>query len=421
MQASPAQTAADLDLVASFDVEKIRADFPALGQQVHGQPLAYLDSAASAQKPRQVIEAITRAYSFEYSNVHRGVHWLSQRATDHYEAARASVQRFLGAPEERELIFVRGATEGINLVAQSFLRPRLGPGDEVLLTAMEHHSNIVPWQMVCEATGAGLRVVPFDHRGELDMAAFEELLGERTKMVAAVHVSNAIGTVNPVEQMVELARRQGVPILLDGAQAAPHQQLDLAALGCDFYVVSGHKMCGPTGIGVLWGRAELLENMPPYQGGGEMILSVSFDGTTYNEIPHRFEAGTPNIVGAIGLGAAIDYLEDIGLDRIAAYERELLDYAHARLQAIPEVRLIGTAPHKAAVVSFVVEGVHAHDVGTILDREGIAVRVGNHCAQPAIECFGVSATARASLAFYNTRQEIDRLAAGLGRVVELFG
>nr|XP_061813400.1 cysteine desulfurase-like [Nerophis lumbriciformis] len=421
MPATQPTTAADRESTAVFDVERLREDFPALGQEVHGRPLVYLDSAASAQKPRQVIEAISRAYAFEYSNVHRGVHWLSQRATDHYEAARAAIKRFLGAAEEREVIFVRGATEGINLVAQSFARPRLSPGDHVLLTAMEHHSNIVPWQMVCEATGAELRVVPFDERGELDMAAYEELLGERTKMVAAVHVSNAIGTVNPVERMVELAHRRGVPVLLDGAQAAPHQRLDMAALGCDFYVISGHKMCGPTGIGVLWGRAELLQEMEPYQGGGEMILSVSFDGTTYNEIPHRFEAGTPNIVGAIGLGAAINYLEDIGLDNIAAYEQGLLDYAQARLAAIPEVRLIGTARHKAAVVSFVVDGVHAHDVGTILDREGIAVRVGHHCAQPAIERFGVSATARASLTFYNTREEIDRLAEGLVRVVELFG
>ncbi len=405
---------------SAFDVEQIRRDFPGLAQQVHGQPLAYLDSAASAQKPQVVIDAVTRAYTFDYANVHRGVHQLSQRATDHYEAARATAGRFLGAADNSEVIFVRGATEGINLVAQSFARPRLGAGDQILLTAMEHHSNIVPWQMVCEATGAELRVVPFDDRGELNMAAYEELLGPRTKMVAAVHVSNAIGTINPVERMVELAHRQGVPVLLDGAQAAPHKSLDMAALGCDFYVVSGHKMVGPTGIGLLWGRTELLREMQPYQGGGEMILSVSFDGTTYNEIPHRFEAGTPNIVGAIGLGVAIEYLEKVGLERIAAYEAELLEYAQAQLQAIPEVRLIGTARHKVAVVSFMVEGVHAHDVGTILDRQGIAVRVGHHCAQPAIERFGVSATARASLAFYNTREEVDRLAAGLLRVVELF-
>jgi cysteine desulfurase/selenocysteine lyase len=403
-----------------LDVERIRRDFPALAQEVNGHPLAYLDNAASAQKPRSVIERVADAYTHDYSNVHRGVHTLSQRATDAYEAAREKARRFLGAAAPEEVVFVRGATEGINLVAQSFLRPRLEPGDEIVLSAMEHHSNIVPWQLVCAKTGARLRVAPIDGRGELDLAAYEALLGERTRMVAMVHVSNALGTVVPVREVVELARRRGIPTLLDGAQAAPHGPVDVGELGCDFYAISGHKLFGPTGIGALYGRRELLADMEPYQGGGEMIRSVSFEHTDFEDPPHRFEAGTPHIVGAIGLGAAIDYVTAVGAEAIAAHERDLLSYATERLTAIPGIRLIGTARHKVSVLSFVVEGVHAHDVGTILDQEGVAVRVGHHCAQPVMEHFGVPATVRASFAFYNTREEVDRLAAGLGTVTEIF-
>ncbi len=404
----------------SFDVERWRKDFPALAQEVRGQPLAYLDNAASAQKPRAVVDAIAKAYFYDYSNVHRGVHTLSQRATDAYEQARETVRRFLGARSREEVIFVRGTTEGINLVAQSFLAPRLAPGDEVVISTMEHHSNIVPWQLVCEQAGARLRVVPIDSQGELDLDAYERLLNERTRMVAMVHVSNALGTINPVRQIVGLARARGIPTCLDGAQAAPHLRIDVSALGCDFYAISSHKMFGPTGIGALYGRAELLNAMPPYQGGGEMISSVSFEKSIYAEPPHRFEAGTPHIVGAIGLAAAIEYLESIGLDGIAEHEHQLLIHATEALRDMPEVRLIGTAREKAAVLSFVVDGVHAHDVGTILDHQGVAVRVGHHCAQPAMDFFGVPATARASFAFYNTIQEADRLARGLRQVLEIF-
>ncbi|HEX9736325.1 MAG TPA: cysteine desulfurase [Thermoanaerobaculia bacterium] len=406
---------------AAFDVERLRRDFPALGQTVNGHPLVYLDSAASAQKPRAMLEAVARAYAYDYSNVHRGVHTLSQRATAAYEGARETLARFLGAAEAAEIVFVRGTTEGLNLVAQSFARPRLAPGDEVLVSHMEHHSNIVPWQLVCEATGARLKVAPISDDGELDLDAFARLLGERTRIVALVHVSNALGTIVPVAEVVRLAHARGVPVVLDGAQAAPHLPLDVRELGCDFYTVSGHKLFGPTGIGVLYGRRELLEAMAPYQGGGEMILNVSFAKSEYKEPPHRFEAGTPNIVGAIGLGAVVDYLEAIGMERIAAYEGELLAYGRERLAAVPGLRLIGTARHKAALFSFVIEGVHAHDVGTILDQQGIAVRAGHHCAQPAMERFGIAATARASLAFYNTREEIDRLVDGLAEVREIFG
>jgi cysteine desulfurase/selenocysteine lyase len=406
---------------AAFDVERLRRDFPALGQTVNGHPLVYLDSAASAQKPRAMLEAVARAYAYDYSNVHRGVHTLSQRATAAYEGAREKLARFLGAAEAAEIVFVRGTTEGLNLVAQSFARPRLAPGDEVLVSHMEHHSNIVPWQLVCEATGARLKVAPISDAGELDLDAFARLLGERTRIVALVHVSNALGTIVPVREVVELAHARGVPVVLDGAQAAPHLPLDVRELGCDFYTISGHKLFGPTGIGVLYGRRELLEAMAPYQGGGEMISSVTFAKSEYKEPPHRFEAGTPNIVGAIGLGAVVDYLEAIGMERIAAYEGELLAYGRERLAAVPGLRLIGTARHKAALFSFVIEGVHAHDVGTILDQQGIAVRAGHHCAQPAMERFGIAATARASLAFYNTREEIDRLVDGLAEVREIFG
>lgn len=404
-----------------LDVEAIRQDFPALEQVIHGHPLVYLDNAASAQKPRQVIDRLTAAYTHDYSNVHRGVHTLSQRATDAYEKARDTAQRFLGATRPEEAIFVRGTTEGINLVAQSYLRPRLEAGDEIVISAMEHHSNIVPWQILCQQTGAHLRIAPIDRQGDIDLGALEDLLGERTRMLATVHISNALGTVNPVHEIVAMARRKGIPTLLDGAQAAPHCALDVAALGCDFYTISGHKLFGPTGIGVLYGRHELLEAMEPYQGGGDMILSVSFESTEYNVPPHKFEAGTPHIAGAIGIAAAMEYVHDLGLDNIAAYEADLLDYATQQLSAIPQIRLIGTAKEKASVLSFTLEGVHSHDVGTILDHEGIAVRAGHHCAQPVMDFFEVPATARASFAFYNTRQEADRLVAGIQKILEIFG
>ncbi len=403
-----------------LDVERVRRDFPGLEQTIHGKPLAYLDNAASAQKPKAVVDALTRIYLYDYSNVHRGVHTLSQRATDAYEGARETVRRFMGAARAEEIVFVRGTTEGINLVAQSFVRPRLATGDEVVISAMEHHSNIVPWHIVCGEAGARLRVVPINDRGELDLAAYEDLLSERTRIVAMVHVSNALGTINQARQIVAAARRRGIPTLLDGAQAAPHMALDVTALGCDFYTLSGHKLFGPTGIGALYGRFERLEEMKPYQGGGEMIRSVTFETTEYNVPPHRFEAGTPHIAGAIGLAAAMDYVEAVGFEAIASHEHEIKAYATQRLSAIPEVRLIGTAAEKAAVISFTIEGVHAHDVGTILDQEGVAVRVGHHCAQPVMDFFGVPATARASFVFYNTLEEVDRLVAGIGRVLEVF-
>lgn len=399
----------------------LRRDFPALDQEVHGHPLVYLDNAATTQKPRAVLEALERFYRRDCSNVHRGVHTLSQRATAAFEEAREIVQRFLGAPSEREVVFVRGATEGINLVARSFLAPRLQPGDEVLVTAMEHHANIVPWQLVCEAAGARLRVIPMDRRGELRLDELDDLLSERTRMLAAVHVSNALGTVNPVEKLVAAARRRGIPVLLDGAQAVPHMAVDVSALDCDFYVLSGHKVYGPTGIGVLWGRMEHLQDMPPFQGGGDMIVTVTFEGTTFREPPARFEAGTPHIAGAIGLGAALEYLRGIGLEEVAACEAELLAYATHKVGSVPGVRLIGTARKKASVLSFVLEGVHPHDVGTILDHQGLAVRVGHHCAQPVMAHFKVPATVRASFAFYNTFQEVDALVAGLLEVKEVFG
>lgn len=403
-----------------FYVERIRRDFPALAQTVHGKPLAYLDNAASAQKPQAVIDAITSAYSHNYSNVHRGVHTLSQRATEAYEGAREIARRFMGAARADEIVFVRGTTEGINLVARSFVRPRLSPGDEVLISTMEHHSNIVPWQIVCSEAGARLRVAPITESGEIDLDAFCDLLSERTRMVALVHVSNALGTINPARKIVELARRRGIPTLFDGAQAAPHLELDIAALGCDFYTLSGHKLFGPTGIGVLYGRSEHLATMVPYQGGGEMIRSVTFEATEYNDPPNKFEAGTPHIVGAIGLGAAMSYVEETGLDAIAAHEHDLLSHATDRLSQIPQVRLIGTAVDKAAVISFLVDGIHAHDVGTILDHQGVAVRVGHHCAQPLMDHYGVAATARASFAFYNTRQEVDMLVDGVQHILEFF-
>jgi cysteine desulfurase/selenocysteine lyase len=404
-----------------FDVERVRRDFPILAREINGRPLVYLDNAASAQRPQAVIDAIAHYYAEIHANVHRGVHTLSQRATEAFESARERARGFINAASTREVIFVRGTTEGINLVAQAFARPRLQPGDEILITWLEHHSNIVPWQLLCEQTGARLKVVPINAAGEVELAAYESLLSARTRMVAVAHVSNALGTVLPVREMIALAHARGVPVLLDGAQAVPHMSVDVRALDCDFYAFSGHKMFAPTGIGVLYGRESLLEAMPPWQGGGDMILKVSFEGTTYNSLPYKFEAGTPNIAGAVGLGAAIDYLEALGLDRIEQYEHQLLDYATGTLSEVPGLRLIGTARQKAAVLSFVLEGIHAHDLGTILDSEGIAIRTGHHCAMPVMDFYGVPATARASLAFYNTRAEIDRLATSLRKAREVFG
>ena len=404
-----------------WDVERIRKDFPILYQEVHGKPLVYLDNAATAQKPQVVIDALAEYYAAGNSNVHRGLHRLSERATEAYEGARAQTQHFLNAAHPREIVFVRGTTEGINLVAQTYGRRAVGAGDDVVITALEHHSNIVPWQMLCEEKGAALRVAPIDDVGEVDLEAYEELLGERTRVVAVAHVSNALGTIVPVKRMIEAAHRRGIPVLVDGAQAAPHLRVDVRALDCDFYTFSGHKTYGPTGIGVLYGKTALLESMPPFQGGGDMIKSVSFEKTVYNDLPYKFEAGTPHIAGAIGLGVALEYLEGLGLDRIAVYEHELLAYATERLASLSGLRLVGTAREKAAVLSFLVEGIHAHDVGSILDRDGIAVRAGHHCAMPVMTRFGVAATTRASLALYNTREEIDALARGLGKVREVFG
>jgi cysteine desulfurase/selenocysteine lyase len=404
----------------SLDIEKIRADFPILHQTVHGKPLVYLDNAATSQKPRAVIDAITRYYEGTNSNIHRGVHFLSEQATAEYEAARQTAQRFIKASHAHEIIFVRGATEGINLVAQTYGRAQIHQGDEVLITAMEHHSNIVPWQILCDEQGAKLRVAPINDNGELLLDEFARLLGPRTKLAAFTHVSNALGTVNPVKQIVELAHRQNIPVLIDGAQAAPHIAVDVQALDCDFYTFSGHKVYGPTGIGVLYGKSALLNAMPPYQGGGDMISSVTFEKTTYNKLPYKFEAGTPDIAGVIGLGAALNYVNGLGIENIAAHEHGLLAYATEKLFAIPGVRLIGTAKEKAGVLSFVVEGVHPHDVGTILDQEGIAIRTGHHCSQPVMERFGIPATARASFAVYNTFGEIDALVRGIGKVREVF-
>jgi cysteine desulfurase/selenocysteine lyase len=421
--AAPPASAAAGEGAAALDVERLRRDFPALAQTVNGRPLAYLDSAATAQKPAAVLAAMERYYREDCSNVHRGVYGLAARATAAYEAVRSKVRRFLGAASDAEVVFTRGTTEAINLVARTYARQRLlqgRHGDAVLLTHMEHHSNIVPWQLLVEELGGRLLVAPIDDRGELILEEFERLLDAGVAIASFTHVSNALGTVNPVKEMVDLAHARGVPVVVDGAQAAPHLPLDVAALGCDFYAFSGHKAFGPTGIGVLWGRSELLAAMPPYQGGGDMIRSVAFEKTTYADPPQRFEAGTPNVAGTIGLGAALDYVLGVGREAIAAYEQDLLAHATEALSAIPGLRLVGTARHRASVVSFVLAGVHPHDIGTVLDHHGIAIRAGHHCAQPVMDRFGVPATARASFALYNTHREVERLAAALGQVREMF-
>jgi cysteine desulfurase / selenocysteine lyase len=404
---------------APFDVERLREDFPILGSQVRGKPLVYLDNAATTQKPQAVIDAVTRFYSSENANIHRGVHYLSERATVAYDAVRERVARFFNAPSARQIVFTRGTTESINLVAQTFGRS-FGPGDEILITGMEHHSNIVPWQLLAETTGAAVKAVPITDAGELDLEAFDRLLGPRTRLVAVVHLSNALGTINPVRDLVERAHARGVPVLVDGAQSAAHLSVDVQALDCDFFACSGHKIYGPTGVGVLYGREELLERMPPWQGGGDMISSVTLERSTWAPVPAKFEAGTPMIAQVMGLGAAIDYVERVGIAEIASWEDELLSYATARVSEIAGIRVIGTARHKASVLSFVLEGVHPHDVGAVLDDDGIAIRTGHHCAQPIMHRFGVPATARASFAFYNTISEVDALVRGLDRVRTVF-
>ena len=408
------------DLAPITDIASLRSDFPALQQRVHGQPLTYLDSAASSQCPQAVLDAVVRQQSRDHANVHRGVHQLSERSTLAYESARERVRDYINAASEHEIVFTRGTTESINLVAESLGGSRLSNGDEVLITWMEHHSNIVPWQMICERTGARLVPVPITDAGEIDLEAFDRLLTERTRIVAFVHISNALGTVNPARELIAKAHSAGAVVVVDGAQAMPHKRVDVRDLDCDFYAFSGHKMFGPTGIGVLYGKERLLEEMPPWQGGGEMILTVSFDGTTYNTLPCKFEAGTPNITGAVGLGAAVDYLARIDFAALEAHETALLERATARLGEIDGARIIGTAADKASVLSFVIDGIHAHDVGTIVDAAGVAVRTGHHCAMPVMDRFGVAATARASFALYNNDDDIDRLILGLRQAVELF-
>jgi cysteine desulfurase/selenocysteine lyase len=405
---------------AAYDVGAVRADFPILETRVHGRPLVYLDNAATTQKPRAVLDRLTEYYTRENANVHRGVHQLSERATEAYEGARSTIARFINA-DPREVIFTRGTTEAVNLVAASYGRTHVERGDEILLTAMEHHSNIVPWQLLAEAAGARIRVAPMTDAGELRMDEYERLITDRTRLVAVVHVSNALGTVNPVASIVRIAHARGVPVLVDGAQALAHTAVDVRALDCDFYAFSGHKAFGPTGIGVLYGKASLLDAMPPYQAGGDMISSVSFERTTFNVLPYKFEAGTPHIAGAIGLATALEYVAAVGLDRIQAHEHDLLEYGTALLERVPGLSITGTAPGKAAVLSFVMEGIHPHDVGTVLDRDGIAIRTGHHCCQPLMDRLGVPATARASLALYNTRAELEALAAGLEKVRKVFG
>ena len=405
----------------SYDLSRVISEFPILAQNIHGQPLTYLDNAASTQKPVAVIDAISDFYKTDYANVHRGVHTLSQRATDRFEGARETIQHFIKAKTSKEIIFVRGATEGINLVAQSFARPRLKAGDEILITAMEHHANIVPWQMVTEATGARLRVAPMNEAGELCMDRFAELLSERTRLVAVTHMSNALGTINPIADIIRMAREKGIPTLIDGAQAAPHLSIDVQSLDCDFYVMSAHKLYGPSGIGILYGKESLLKEMPPYQGGGDMIRQVTFERSTYNDLPYKFEAGTPSIADAVGFGAAIDYIQDIGMEAIASHEAELLAYATQEAQKIPELKIIGTAPHKGAILSFTLDRIHPHDIGTLLDQLGIAIRAGHHCAMPVMDFYQVPATARASFALYNTADEVDALMAGIREVIRMFG
>ena len=405
---------------STFDAEKIRADFPLLQQSVNGHPLVYLDNGATSQKPQAVIDALVRYYTTENANVHRGVHTLSQQATDDYEAARAKIRQLINAAHDHEIIFTRGATESINLVAQSYGRQNIGPGDEIIISNMEHHSNIVPWQMLCQEKNATLRVVPINDSGELLMDEYERMLSPRTKLVAITHVSNALGTIQPAAQIVALARAHGALTLLDGAQAIPHLPIDVRQLDCDFYAFSGHKLYGPTGTGALYGKTQLLDAMPPVYGGGEMIKSVTFEHTTYNDLPYKFEAGTPNIAGAIGLGAAIDYLQNIGYDAIAAHEHQLLQYGAQTLQSIGGLRIIGDSPHKAGILSFVIDNIHPHDIGTILDTQGIAIRTGHHCAQPVMQRFQIPATARASLAIYNTKADLDALARAIDRAIEIF-
>jgi cysteine desulfurase/selenocysteine lyase len=420
MKAVVTRPASSARKARAFDVESIRAQFPILRERVHGKPLVYLDSAATTQKPQAVIDAIADYYATSNANVHRGVHTLSQRATEAYEGAREKVRAFLGAASTRETVFVRGTTEGLNLFTQSWGRTRLRPGDEIVVTAMEHHSNIVPWQILAAQTDTKLVVAPIDDRGDLVMPELEALIGERTRIVTIAHVSNALGTVNPVKRIASLAHAVGALLVVDGAQAAGHVPVDVQELDCDVYVISGHKMFAPTGIGVLWARESLLDAMPPWQGGGDMIKSVTFEKTIYNDLPHKFEAGTPDIAGAVGLGAAIDWMNETGREEAAEHEAELLEYGTRRLREIDEIRFVGTALHKVSVISFTLEGVHPHDVGTILDREGIAVRTGHHCAQPVMDRYGVPATTRASLSVYNRREDLDALALGLGRVVQLF-
>ncbi len=405
----------------TFDVERARRDFPILNQKVRGKALVYLDNAATSQKPQLVIDAITRYYQSGNANIHRGVHFLSEHATEEHEAARQAVRQFINAARMEELIFVRGTTEGINLVAQTYGRAHVGAGDEVLVSAMEHHSNIVPWQILCEQQSAKLRVIPINDQGELLLDDFEKLIGPRTKIIAVAHVSNALGTINPIREIIKIAHAHHVPVVVDGAQAVPHIKVDVQDLDCDFYAFSGHKMYGPMGIGVLYGKYKLLEAMPPYQGGGDMIRSVTFEKTQYNTLPYKFEAGTPDVAGAIGLGAAIKYLNSVGVENVAAHEHELLQYATQALSKLPGICIIGKAKNKAAVLSFVMEGVHPHDIGTILDQEGIAVRTGHHCAQPIMQRFGIPATVRASFALYNTTAEVDALVAGIKKVQEVFG
>jgi cysteine desulfurase/selenocysteine lyase len=412
-------TAAQAAHPSTLDVDKIRADFPILHQQVHGCRLAFLDNAASSQRPQAVIDAISHYYEHDHANVHRGVHTLSHRATDAFEGARRKVQTFINAASTNEIVFTRGTTEAINLVAASFGQG-LGAGDEILISYMEHHSNIVPWQLLCERTGAVLRVAPISMTGELLLDDMLGLMNEATRLVAVTHVSNALGTINPVAKIIEAAHARDIPVLLDGAQAIAHSAVDVQALNCDFYAFSGHKMCGPTGIGVLYGREALLDRLPPWQGGGEMILRVSFDETIYNRLPYKFEAGTPNIAGAVGLGAAIDYLQAIGMARIAEYEADLLRYTTEQLSKVPNIRLIGTAPEKAGVQSFLIDGIHPHDLGTVLDHQGVAIRTGHHCAMPVMDFFGIPGTARASIAFYNNRQDVDQLVAGLKVAIGMF-